>query len=277
MPQLPPSSPVGAATRGNQRLTPDYGLDAPDVVRNLAIVATLGLGAWAAVQAGLWSGRIPLSRGSSAVVLDTGSMFLPVGVLCAVMALYMVWTSKYGKLREREHLLDLVRWSGTERVLDVGCGRGLMAVGAARRAVSGLAVGIDIWQAEDLSGNRPAATRENARREGVTDRVQIATADMRRLPFGAASFDVVVSSAAIHNLYDRGARAAALREIVRVLAPGGSAVLDDIRHLAEYERELRSAGVTDVRWSGSAVLALVLAAVTMGRLHPRTLVARKPD
>jgi ubiquinone/menaquinone biosynthesis C-methylase UbiE len=274
VPKLPWSTPDASTSRA-ERSAPDYGLDAPGVVRNLAAAAAFGIGMWAVVHAGLWSGRIPLRGGPNTVVLDAGPMFLPVGILCAVMALYMVWTSKYGKLREREHLLDLVRWSGAERVLDVGCGRGLMVVGAARRAVGGLAVGIDIWQAEDLSGNRPAAARENARREGVSDRVQIATADMRRLPFGAASFDVVVSSAAIHNLYDRGARATALREIVRVLTPGGSAVLDDIRHLAEYERELRSCGVTDVRRSGSAVVAVVLAAITMGRLHPRTLVARK--
>jgi cyclopropane fatty-acyl-phospholipid synthase-like methyltransferase len=54
-------------------------------------------------------------------------------------------------------LLDRIEWTGQEEVLDVGCGRGLMLIGAAKRLTTGKATGIDIWQAEDLSGNRPEA------------------------------------------------------------------------------------------------------------------------
>lgn len=113
----------------------------------------------------------------------------------------MIWDSKVGKLRTREHLLGRITWKGDERVLDVGCGRGLMLIGAAKRLASGEATGIDLWHAEDLSGNRPEATLENARREGVTEKIRVETGDMRQLPFADASFDVVVSRAAIHNLY----------------------------------------------------------------------------
>ena len=140
------------------------------------------------------------------------------------MALWMLWSSKIGKVREREKLLDRIPWTGAERVLDVGCGRGLLLVGAARRLTTGRAVGIDIWQAEDLSGNRPEATLENARLEGVADRVEVQTADMRKIPFPDGSFDVVVSSQAIHNIYDSAGRAQAIGEIARVLAPGGRAL-----------------------------------------------------
>src|SRR5262249_35100229 len=132
--------------------------------------------------------------------------------------------------RERERLLDNIRWTGAERVLDVGCGRGLMLIGAAKRLTTGNAVGVDIWQAQDLSCNKPEATLENARVEGVSDRVEVRTADMRQLPFPEDSFDVVVSCAAIHNLYEASDRAEAIGEIARVLKPGGRAVIDDIRH-----------------------------------------------
>jgi len=37
-----------------------------------------------------------------------------------------------GKVRERERLLDTLTWRGDEQVLDLGCGRGLMLIGAAR-------------------------------------------------------------------------------------------------------------------------------------------------
>ncbi|MCI4355286.1 MAG: class I SAM-dependent methyltransferase [Thermoplasmata archaeon] len=35
---------------------------------------------------------------------------------------------------------------------------------------------------------------ENARREGVADRVEVRTADMRKIPFPDGAFDVVLSS-----------------------------------------------------------------------------------
>src|SRR5262249_36864651 len=39
-------------------------------------------------------------------------------------------------------------------VVDVGCGRGLLRIGAALWLSSGTAVGVDIWNWVDLSGNR---------------------------------------------------------------------------------------------------------------------------
>src|SRR6185295_19128098 len=99
---------------------------------------------------------------------------------------------------------------------------------------TGKATGIDIWQTQDLSGNKMEATLENARREGVAGRVEIQTADMRKMPFSDGTFDVVVSRAAIHNLYDAGDRAAAIREIARVMKPGFLALIEDIRHFRQY-------------------------------------------
>lgn len=75
----------------------------------------------------------------------------------------MVWDCKVGKLRSRDRLLDGLALRGDETVLDVGCGRGLLLIGAAKRLTTGTAVGVDIWQTEDLSGNRPEATLESHR------------------------------------------------------------------------------------------------------------------
>src|SRR5262249_24934071 len=147
---------------------------------------------------------------------------------------WMVWNSKSGKVAEREKLLARIAWRGDEQVLDLGCGRGLMLIGAAKRLTTGKATGIDIWQAEDLTGNNPEATLENARREGVAARVDVKSADMRELPFPDRSVDVVVSRAAIHNIYSADGRARAIREVARVLKPGGRALIEDIRHHREY-------------------------------------------
>jgi len=49
--------------------------------------------------------------------------------------------------------------------------------------------GVDIWSTADQSGNAKEVTLRNPRLEGVSDRVHIATADMRALPFADATFD----------------------------------------------------------------------------------------
>jgi SAM-dependent methyltransferase len=241
---------------------PDYGLDAPGVVRNLLLAAAAGFIVWLTVALRWWPGR-PIAM---------AALWTAIG--CGAMACWMIYDSKIGKVRDRESLLDRLTWRGDERVLDVGCGRGLLLIGAAKRLSSGSAVGIDLWQAEDLSGNKPEATLENAKLEGVAGRVEVRTADMRAIPFPDATFDVILSSAAIHNLYSSADRAKALAEIARVLKPGGRVLIDDIRHHREYTRHLTDGGCAVTRVSSVAMM-IFLAAITFGSLRPATLLARK--
>jgi ubiquinone/menaquinone biosynthesis C-methylase UbiE len=149
-----------------------------------------------------------------------------------------------------------------------------MLIGAAKRLTTGKASGIDLWQAEDLTGNRPESTLENAAREGVADRVEVKTADMREIPFPDDTFDVIVSCAAIHNIYVVAERRKAIAEIARVLKRGGTAVIDDIRHGREYAEAFAANGCSS-RSIGSVAVAVFLAMLTMGSLRPATLVVRK--
>jgi SAM-dependent methyltransferase len=255
---------------------PDYGLDAPGVVRNLFLCGSAGLILFTTTALGLWSGIFTVGPAAGVTLrFPLGQIGLWAGGTCLAMGVWMVWASKIGKIRSRERLLDRIAWTGAERVVDVGCGRGLMLVGAARRLTTGQATGVDIWQAEDLSGNRPESTVDNARLEAVADRVEVKTADMRELPFPDATVDVVVSSSAIHNLSAQVDRARAIREIVRVLKPGGQALVDDIRHGREYVAAFASCGCARVDSVGSLAAALLLALVTFGSLRPATLVVRK--
>jgi ubiquinone/menaquinone biosynthesis C-methylase UbiE len=131
-------------------------------------------------------------------------------------------------------------------------------------------------QAEDLTGNKPEATLENARREGVLDRVEVKTGDMRKMPFPNASFDVVASNVAIHNVYDRESREQTMGEIARVLKPGGRVVIHDIRHVGEYAPALTRHGLCDVKRVSSKVARIALWVITFGSLRPDILTARKP-
>lgn len=253
----------------------DYGQDAPSVVRNLLIGAACGFAFWGSAVFKLWSGEISIPMGGDVLRLGVAAMGLGSGIGMAFGALWLVWDSRIGKLRGREQLLQEVSWKGTEQVLDLGCGRGLLLIAAAKRLTTGKATGIDIWQSEDLSDNRPDATLANASAEGVGDRVAIETADMRELPFPDASFDVVVSRAAIHNLYAVPDRAKAIREVARVLKPGGCALIEDIRHGDEYTATFTQCGCTDIRRLDSKLGSLLTTLMTMGSLHPATLMVTK--
>ncbi|MBS0198190.1 MAG: class I SAM-dependent methyltransferase [Planctomycetes bacterium] len=249
---------------------PDYGIDAPGVVRNLFIGGSVAVLVWAVA----FSGLLPRSEWTRFFVRNGSAM----AIVCLGMGSYMYLSAKYGKIREREWLLDLKPggWRGDETVLDVGCGLGVMLIGAAKRLSTGTATGIDIWQTQDLSGNNPDAARENARREGVADRVTILTADMRKIPFPDSHFDVVVSNAAIHNVYKADERATALREIARVLKPGGACILADVRHEAQYTSVLRAAGVTDVQRRDTSITSPLFALVSLGNVRFFVLIGRKP-
>jgi len=59
---------------------------------------------------------------------------------------------------------------------------------------------------EDQSGNSPEIAEANLQAEGVNYRSELRTGDMLAMSFADASFDLVVSSLAIHNIDERDAR-----------------------------------------------------------------------
>jgi ubiquinone/menaquinone biosynthesis C-methylase UbiE len=172
--------------------------------------------------------------------------FWPAGVLLFYAA-GQLFVSVYGKRRTARRMLDRLAWTGNEHVLDVGCGHGLLLVEAARRLTTGRAVGIDVWSQRDQWRNSADATRAHLRDVGVADRVEVQDADARELPFPDASFDVVVSNLVIHNIPGADERARAIREVARVLKPGGYVALVDIAHTGDYAAVLRDHGFVDVR------------------------------
>ena len=236
----------------------DYGIDAPGVVRvhiisgfQLALLAAVGL-AWPQPN------PIPLSLGIGAAALAALLLFV---------AAVMLWSSLVAKKRVRDRLVAALALVGNERVLDAGCGRGLALIGCAKKLTAGKATGIDLWAAKDLSNNNAEATRANAAAEGVADRVAVETGDITRLPFADASFDAVVSMTVIHNIPSREARDQALRELVRVLKPGGRIALFDLLHASRYAEVLQGAGMK-VRDLGYDLLWF---------LPCHTLLAQKPE
>jgi arsenite methyltransferase len=208
---------------------PDYGIDAPGVVRGLT-----GCGLAGVILAGIsaWFGI-----GWLAVVLAI------TGVALLVSGLLTLRNALSGKFRHRDRILDHVPWRGDERVLDVGTGRGLLLVGAVKRAARGSGVGLDIWSTRDLSGNSAERTTANLAAEGVAERCTLVTGPAQKMEFPDGSFDAVVSNLCLHNIPGE-ARTQAVLEIARVLKPGGVAVISDLMFVNRHAATFRAAGLT---------------------------------
>jgi SAM-dependent methyltransferase len=209
-----------------------YGIDAPYV--------PLFMSAGAAVAIVVAIGSAFAGMDGLAVAAAYFAFFLTLSV-----ADYL-YASLFGKFAVWAKLLRSLGLRGDERVLDLGCGRGAVLLMAAKLVPRGRAVGIDLWRASDQLGNALEVTKRNADLEGVADHVDLWTGDMRALPFENDSFDVVISSLAIHNITDADGRAKAIDEAVRVLQPGGRIVIVDIGATPEYETRLRERGMTDL-------------------------------
>jgi SAM-dependent methyltransferase len=198
----------------------------------------------------------------------------------AWMGAYMTWSTHVGKLRTRDTLLALVGqlrpWKGDESVLDVGCGRGLMLIGAAKLlTASGTACGVDLWRSQDQSGNDPQATKLNAEREGVADRIQIRTGDARELPLPDSSVDVVMSHWVVHNIDAERDRIKALDEMWRVLRPGGVLVLADIAYVENYCDYLKSLDTKSLLMLDGGWEARVMGTLSGGTYKPQALICSK--
>lgn len=220
----------------------DYGIDAPLIARGW-----FGRAAWS-LGGGLlfWFMNRQEYPGPSARVL--GALAL-VAAACAAIGWLKIHSSREGKLALREQLLDQLALKGDEKVLDVGCGRGLLAIGAAKRLKTGKVTGIDVWSPQDLSGNSAEAARENAKAEGVADRVRFDTGDARKLVYPDGFFDAVISSNALHTLEDDREREQALKEMLRVLKPSGRVVIFDTAETGRYAEVLRECGAQNVTLS----------------------------
>lgn len=223
---------------------PDYGIDAPAVLRNLFLFGVPCL---------LFGILGPRHVHFGHIDFLPKPMFFFTGLgLVLEGFLYLLYV-KFGKYRHRDFMLSLHQWRGDEQVLDVGCGRGLLLAGAAKRLAdlngSGRATGIDIWSNEDMLGNSEAATRRNLELELVSDRCTLVGVAAQEMSFPDASFDVVTSNLCLHNIYDRETRRHALDQIARVLKPDGIAILSDYKLTSEYADRLRLARFSvERRW-----------------------------
>jgi ubiquinone/menaquinone biosynthesis C-methylase UbiE len=131
------------------------------------------------------------------------------------------WQAAYGEAtlqgriyRERQGValswIDQLALGHTARILEIGCGAGLLSVALARKGYC-----VD---ASDCAPAMLAMARKNATGHQVADRIALFLADVQQLPIPDASYDLVLALGVIPWVK---APQAALREMARVLRPGG--------------------------------------------------------
>ena len=131
--------------------------------------------------------------------------------------LTLITLGREGALRER--FLDLARLASGESVLDVGCGTGTLAIAAKRRVgAAGEVYGIDA----SVEMIERAGKKAKSAKADVTFKAALAES----LPFPEARFDVVLSTVMLHHLR-RAVREQSVREMRRVLKPGGRLLIVD--------------------------------------------------
>jgi SAM-dependent methyltransferase len=153
---------------------------------------------------------------------------VPVGPVPRTRGLTLNWAAPWydtvcsilglGKLF-RDRTLAVASLRPGDHVLDVGCGTGVLT----RRAADAVGPAGEVW------GIDPAPDMIRIAMQGATQtrnsgRFRVAATEA--LPFEDASFDAVLASLVIHHL-PPDLKSAGLREIRRVLKPGGHLIAVD--------------------------------------------------
>ncbi|GAA3267921.1 hypothetical protein GCM10020218_006520 [Dactylosporangium vinaceum] len=168
----------------------------------------------------------------------TEQAYLPAMGLRWLLPLYDPFCRLAGVARVHRELIERAELRPGQRVLEIGCGTGTLLSALVRRHPGVEATGID----PDAGSLRRA--RRKAARAGL--HIDYRPAYAGRLPLPDASVDRVVSSLMLHHLDDDEHRRA-LREVRRVLRPGGQLhVLDIAGSHAPRSRRLAATGADHV-------------------------------
>lgn len=189
------------------------------------------------ISAALLIAIIHLVAGGSknyTIIIAMGSIVLFLGIIITMS----IWSSRVGKLIMRDRMIDELQLAGNEQVLDIGCGKGLLTLGIAKKLSGGKVIGLDHWQGTFEYNYTLEMVEKNIQIEEVGNCVEIVSGDALSLPFEAGKFDLITSSLAMHHVGDGNK---AFREMMRVLKPGGLIAIADMP-TSKIKRQMQDEG-----------------------------------
>jgi ubiquinone/menaquinone biosynthesis C-methylase UbiE len=189
------------------------------------------------------------SKSSEVSMKKTRGLILDTGWRYDLMEWFFDTFLFQGKLQElRQRTVDLAHIQPGEKVLDVGCGTGTLAIMEAepRVGATGQVFGIDPGE------QQIARARFKAARRSLSIEFQVGV--IEHLDFPDQTFDVVLSTIMMHHLSDSLKRQG-LAEIERVLKPGGRLVIADFKRPEERPIQVVRFGAGGSRIQDLAALA----------------------
>ncbi len=200
---------------------PKYGWYVKDLIIGFTIIGLIGLSAF--IYGFLIDGiaQIILIISGVAVVL----VFLWPGIGMIVLNLFLLRKIPKIDLIARMKALDKI---SNPQILDVGCGTGRTAIKIAKALKNGGHLfGIDIYSKMAISGNSLDTVQNNAIVEKVEERTTFKNGSAIDIPFENNSFDIVIVSSVLHEVHDQNGQDKAMKELYRVLKPGGYLYLSE--------------------------------------------------
>ncbi|MEC7838755.1 MAG: class I SAM-dependent methyltransferase [Chlamydiota bacterium] len=157
-------------------------------------------------------------------------------ILYVVMnLLLMIICTIWGKGRLVKSIVKKIRLSGDEEILNLGCSRGLFAIQLAKRLSEGKVFCIDIRQDNRSLGEGLDSLKRTVKDSGVAERIVLSDANPKKMSFQTGKFDLIINNLVLHEVKPYEEREKILKEMARVIKPGGMIIIVDLQYTREYK------------------------------------------
>ena len=155
--------------------------------------------------------------------------------------------------RIHHFLVEHLHWDGQGELLDIGCGSGALTIRCAKKHPEAKLTGMDYWSWEWSYAKEQC--ENNARAEGVADRITFTKGDAAQLDFADGRFDAAVSNFVFHEVKSQPHKPELIQEALRVVKKGGVFAFQDLfcqkklyGDMNAVIEELKASGVQEIHF-----------------------------
>lgn len=161
------------------------------------------------------------------------SIFETLSIAMGLVVLYFLYvkhqlSAKGEDLQQQISTLviDKIEKNASGRLLDIGCGSGILSVEIALKCPLISIYGVDYWKG--MWGYSKEECEKLARSYDVAESITFERCSAASLPFEDESFDIVISNMVFHEVADSQDKREVVKEALRVLKKNGLFVFQDL-------------------------------------------------